>query len=115
MNTYIENDKKVTKDLYEFICRKEKQEPVKLTFKKLGRASGCCSYLQFRNSKVPNEIIINLETGSFGAAYVLIHEFAHKVLIRKNGDATHSAAFRREVKRLEGKYANCKIANELIF
>ena len=113
--SYIENDKKITKDLYDFMCKKEKAEPVKLTFKRLGNASGCCSYRQSRFSKEPIEIIINLETGSIGAAYVLIHEFAHKVLIRKNGDATHGANFKREVKRLEGLYANCLIASKLTF
>lgn len=109
--SYIEKDKETTKKLYEYMCKLEGVEPISLRFRRLSKASGSCAYI----NKRPIEICVDIETGSFGAAYVLIHEFAHKLMLLKKGDATHSAAFRREVKRLEGKYANCKIANELIF
>jgi hypothetical protein len=109
----IENEKRITRELYAFICKSENVSPLPLSFKRLNGASGYCSY--HLPSKKPATIVLDIETGSFGAAYLLLHEFAHQKLLLSKGDATHGPAFKAELKRLEIKYASCDLANELLF
>lgn len=110
----MKKDREVLKTLYQFMCEREGQNPIQLSFKRLGNASGCCKYTTIGGRKIPTEIIVNQE-GSVGGACVLIHEFAHKVLIRKKNDATHSAEFRKELKRLSDIYEDCDIARKITF
>ena len=109
----IENEKRITRELYSFFCKSENVSPLPLSFKRLNGASGYCSYTS--GAKKPTGIVIDIETGSFGAAYTLLHEFAHQKLLLSKGDATHGPAFKAELKRLEIKYASCDLANELLF
>ena len=111
---YLKNEKKVAIELYNFMCKHENQTPVSFGFCKM-KASGSCTYSTKVGIKKPIAITLNIETGSFGAAWVLIHEFAHKVCIRKYNDATHGSKFKSELKRLESIYLDCEIANKFIF
>lgn len=109
----IENEKRITRELNAYVCKCENVTPLPISFKRLNGASGYCSYLS--PTKKPVKIVIDIEGGSFGAAYTLLHEFAHQKLLLSKGDATHGPAFKAELKRLEIKYASCDLANELLF
>ena len=115
MNKYLNHEMEVTKKFYKFLCKEENQEPVKLIFKEIKGGSGSCSYYRYNGKVVPVQIAINIENCNYSAAYALLHEFAHLIVIRKYNTASHGAAFEKEFKRLQKKYENCNIAREFYF
>lgn len=107
----MENDVKVLKELYKFICVSEGIKAIALKFCKVGRGGACCSYV----ANKPKSISIDLNRINVGSAYALCHEVAHQICIANEGNATHNAKFKKMEKELVKKYANCTIARNLIW
>lgn len=106
----MENDVKVLKELYKFICVSEGIKAIALKFGKVGKGGACCSY----SGNKPLSISIDLRRIQVGSAYALCHEVAHQICIPE-GNATHNAKFKKVEKELVKKYANCFIARNLIW
>lgn len=107
----MENDIKVLKELYKFICVSEGIKAIALKFCKVGRGGACCSYV----ANKPKSISIDLNRINVGSAYALCHEVAHQICIANEGNATHNTKFKKMEKELVKKYANCTIARNLIW
>lgn len=85
---------------YLAICKDLKIEPTKLEFKKVGKGGACI--LHNKNGLIYSiQIDINkcvdIERG-------ILHEVAHKILIRKNNNFSHNKTFKNLEKRLIEKY-----------
>ena len=94
---------------YNAICKDLKIEPVKLEFKKVGRAGACIVH----NSKgLIYSIQIDINNCSDIERGVL-HETAHKILIRKNNNFSHNTTFKNLEKKLIEKYFYSKFSNLL--
>lgn len=87
----MENDVKVLKELYKFICVSEGIKAIALKFCKVGRGGACCSYV----ANKPKSISIDLNRINVGSAYALCHEVAHQICIANEGNATHNAKFKK--------------------
>ena len=87
----MENDIKVLKELYKFICVSEGIKAIALKFCKVGRGGACCSYV----ANKPKSISIDLNRINVGSAYALCHEVAHQICIANEGNATHNAKFKK--------------------
>ena len=107
----MENDIKVLRELYKFICDNEDIKAITLKFCKVGKGGACCSYV----ANKPKSISIDLARINCGSAYALCHEVAHQIRISNEGNATHNAKFKKVEKDLVKKYANCAIARNLIW
>ena len=92
----MENDIKVLKELYKFICVSEGIKAIALKFCKVGRGGACCSYV----ANKPKSISIDLNRINVGSAYALCHEVAHQICIANEGNATHNAKFKKMKKDL---------------
>lgn len=110
-NRMMENDIKVLRVLYKFICERENIKEIALRFCKVGKGGACCSYV----ANKPKSISIDLARINCGSAYALCHEVAHQICISNEGNATHNAKFKKVEKDLVKKYANCVIARNLIW
>lgn len=82
----MENDIKVLRDLYKFICESENIKAITLKFCKVGKGGACCSYV----ANKPKSISIDLARICCGSAYALCHEVAHQICISNEGNATHT-------------------------
>ena len=107
----MKKDMVTLQELYKFICQSENITRKTLRFKRVGKGGAVTNFI----GKRVLSIDIDLARICFGAAYVLCHEVAHQILIESVGNATHNRAFKKEEQRLVKAYANCPIAQKLIF
>lgn len=94
---------------YSAICKDLKIEPVKLEFVKVKFAGACIAH----NSK---GLIYSIQIDLKNCGDVergILHETAHKILIRKNNNFSHNATFKNLEKKLIEKYFYSKFSNLL--
>ena len=102
------NESKVL-NYYNAICKDLKIEPVKLEFVKVKFGGACITH----NSKgLIYSIQLDLKNCK-DIEYGILHEIAHKILIRKNNNFSHNTTFKNLEKRLIEKYLYSKFSNLL--
>lgn len=102
------NESKVL-NYYNAICKDLKIETVKLSFVKVKFAGACIVH----NSKgLVFEIQIDLKNCN-DVERGILHEIAHKILIRKNNNFSHNTTFKNLEKKLIEKYFYSKFSNLL--
>jgi hypothetical protein len=94
---------------YNAICKDLKIETVNLRFTNVSKGGACIVH----NSKgLITEIQIDLKRCNDVERGVL-HEVAHKILIRKNNNFSHNTTFKNLEKKLIEKYFYSKFSNLL--
>ncbi len=94
---------------YNAICKDLKIEPVKLRFTNVSKGGACIVHNSqglIYEMQIDLKRCLDVERG-------ILHEIAHKVLIRKNNNFSHNTTFKNLEKKLIEKYFYSKFSNLL--
>lgn len=103
-------DKTNVLSYYNAVCKDLKIETTKLRFTNVSRGGACIVHDTKGNI---TEIQIDLKRCS-DVEHGILHEIAHKILIRKNNNFSHNTTFKNLEKKLIERYLYTSFTNILI-
>jgi hypothetical protein len=93
---------------YNAICKDLKIEPTKIVFTNVARGGACIVH----SNGIVKCIQIDLKR-CYDIERGVLHEVAHKILIRKNNNFSHNTTFKKLENKLIDKYFYSEISNLL--